>query len=434
MSAKVCLVWFGSYYPGQGYTPLYEISQSLAARGWETHVITCRRPGETQQESVHGVHVHRIYTGHSAVRFVNPAFFARAIPILRHEPFELVHVFNVLGASVLPRFVRTVGRDGRPTRWVLDIQTGPFLLPYRCVQRGLAALIRAESRCFDAVLAISEEVADFIFGGERARAVAGYSRPGVRLERFACSLLPEERLQLRRHLGLDPEKVVFVYSGVLEKRRRPEDLVYAFAAAAASEPDLQLLFVGTGSRQAELERLVRRLGLQKQIVFAGLVAYADVPRYLAVADVALSYIPIHPIGHNLQPFLKTGEYLACGLPVICTDTPGHRRWIRNGYNGVLCADGPESIARAMVQLARAPELRARLRQGALDSALAWDWERILEQEVLPVYHTVLGDLPIFWAVKGGGLDGAARSTDPEAGQCELYPRAEPLHQDRRGHP
>lgn len=431
---KVCLVWFGSYYPGQGYTPLYEISQSLAARGWETHVVTCRRHGESPQDRIQGVQVHRIASGPvEAARFVNPAFFPAAFRILSRERYDLVHVYNVVGASLFPRLVHTEGQLGQRTRWVLDIQAGPFLFPQRSVQRGLAGLIRVESRRFDAVLAINEAVAEFIFGPDRPLAVAGYSRPGVRVERFR-PLPPHERLQVRQQLGLDPQNLVFVYSGVLEKRRRPEDLVCALASAVAVEPHLQLLFVGTGSRQTYLERLVQRLGLQQRVIFAGLVGYPEVPRYLAAADAALSYIPITPVGHNLQPFLKTGEYLACGLPVICTDTPGHRYWIRNGYNGLLCPDGPDSIARAMVQLARAPELRECLREGALASARERDWECVLEQEILPVYYALLGQLPTVWAVKGGGPHGIARGTDRETARRELYPWAEPLYQNRRRHP
>lgn len=435
LAPKVCLVWFGSYYPGQGYTPLYEISQSLAARGWETHVVTCRRQREASEDCIGGVQVHRIDTGPlEAARFLNPAFFPAAIRILRRERFDLVHVYNVVGASLFPRFVHTAGRVVQRTGWVLDIQAGPFLFRHRPIQQALAGLIRAESRCFDAVLVIHEAVADFIFGARRHEAVAGYSPPGVRVERFARPFSAQEREAVRRGLGLDSGNLVFVHSGVLERRRRPEDLVYALASAAAHEPSLRLLFVGTGSRRAYLEGLVQRLGLQQRVVFAGLVDYRDVPRYLAAADAALSYIPIRPVGHNLQPFLKTGEYLACGLPVICTDTPGHRYWIRDGYNGLLCPDGPDSIARAMVELARAPELRDRLRQGALASARERDWECILDQEVLPVYRAVLGDLATDWAMKGGGPDGTACGADRETGQRELYPWPEPFYQDRRGHP
>ncbi|GEM_PF-936962 len=431
---KVCLVWFGSYYPGQGYTPLYELSQLLAARGWETHVITCRRRTEPVEERAQGVQVHRVDPGPwDMARLVNPAFFAAAARIIRRERFDLVHVYNVMGASLLPRLAHTRGRNGRQTAWVLDIQAGPFLWPFASLRRAMAALTRAESRCFDAVLVINEAVAEYIFGGEWARDVAGFSRLGVRLERFAQPQLQQQRELLRRQLGLAPQHLVFVHSGVLEKRRRPEDLVLATARAVAQERDLRLLFVGTGPRQRYLQYLVQRLGLGQVVIFAGLVDYPDVPRYLACADAGLSYIPSTPPGHNLQPFLKTAEYLASGLPVVCTDTPGHRCWIQDGYNGLLCADGPDSLAQAMARLARTPALREQLRQGALASARNLDWEIVLQTEILPVYQALLDVWDRNWLAKGGPY-GATCATDRETGRRELYPGPEPLYQDGRRHP
>ena len=389
LSPKVCMVWFGSYYPGQGYTTMYELSQGLARKGWETHVITCKRPGEAAEEEVNGVRVHRADLGRwEFARYIDPRFFRESIRLLRQECFDLVHVYAVVGVSLFPQSVRTHGPLGRPTRWIYDIQAGPFLLDSQLFHRLMNAITRRQCSRYDAVVAICEEVADYVFGPGQRR-VAGFSRMGVRVERFRQAFDAAEKAALRQRYGIGPDDFLLIYSGVLEPRRRPEDLVRAMALVAGEEERARLLFVGTGPRLHYLQRRTDELELAGRVVFAGLVDYLEMPLHLASADAALSYIPTRPIGHNLQPFLKTAEYLAGGLPVICSDTPGHRHFIRDGVNGLLCPDDPSALAEAILRLARDPQLLGQLRAGAFASAPRFDWDVVLDKELLPVYRRLL---------------------------------------------
>jgi glycosyltransferase involved in cell wall biosynthesis len=81
-------------------------------------------------------------------------------------------------------------------------------------------------------------------------------------------------------------------------------------------PDTRLVICGTGPLLEELKAVARSSGVERHVVFAGLVDNAIVAQYCAAAD--LFVLP------SLLEALPTVavEALACGTPVISTDNPG----------------------------------------------------------------------------------------------------------------
>jgi len=105
-------------------------------------------------------------------------------------------------------------------------------------------------------------------------------------------------------------------------------------------PDTRLVICGTGPLLEDLKRSARSAGVERHVVFAGLVDNATVSRYCAAAD--LFVLP------SLLEALPTVavEALACGTPVVSSDNPGGLE-----LNGVFGADvaivpGEEPIALA----------------------------------------------------------------------------------------
>jgi UDP-glucose:(heptosyl)LPS alpha-1,3-glucosyltransferase len=75
--------------------------------------------------------------------------------------------------------------------------------------------------------------------------------------------------------------------------------------------------------------------------------------------------------------LVTFEAAASGLPVLATPVSGVRELIRDGENGFLITQEPQSIAARLNELAADPALRARLGRGARESALAFSWDEMV---------------------------------------------------------
>src|SRR5207247_8734829 len=99
------------------------------------------------------------------------------------------------------------------------------------------------------------------------------------------------------------------------------------------------LVVGKGDSCTELGRLVAERGAEDRIKMVGFRPYAEIPSYLASADVCLLPAYNTEAMRNIVP-IKMYEYLAASKPVIATRLSGVFREFGEGH-GVLSVDGPD---------------------------------------------------------------------------------------------
>jgi glycosyltransferase involved in cell wall biosynthesis len=69
------------------------------------------------------------------------------------------------------------------------------------------------------------------------------------------------------------------------------------------------------------------------------------------------------------------EAMACGVPVVLTDSAGVRDYAKDGVNCLMASPrSPDALARAIVRLLSEPELEARLVANGLLTAKRYDWD------------------------------------------------------------
>jgi glycosyltransferase involved in cell wall biosynthesis len=93
-------------------------------------------------------------------------------------------------------------------------------------------------------------------------------------------------------------------------------LIEALGEVVRTHPDTRLVICGTGPEMNDLTLLAKSTGVERHVIFAGLVDNATVARYCAAAD--LFVLP------SLLEALPTVavEALASGTPVLSSDNPG----------------------------------------------------------------------------------------------------------------
>jgi glycosyltransferase involved in cell wall biosynthesis len=138
--------------------------------------------------------------------------------------------------------------------------------------------------------------------------------------------------------------------------------------------------------------LAQKLGIRERITFTGQIPVSEVPRYLSIAEIALSYIPKTAM-YETQPPLKTVEYMAAGLPVIATDTGGNKTYIQHRSNGYLTDDSQEAFAQAILALVQDASLRQDIRQRARSSVERFSVEHIVREQLMPLYQHMLAQAP-----------------------------------------
>jgi glycogen(starch) synthase len=157
----------------------------------------------------------------------------------------------------------------------------------------------------------------------------------VDIEHFSLSTGADPALKAR--LGLAGCRVIgflgsfYAYEGL-------DLLIAALPGILARAPDVRLLLVGGGPREANLKAQAASLGLADKVVFVGRVPHAEVSRYYDLVDL-LAY-PRHPMRlTELVTPLKPLEAMAQGHLLIASDVGGHKELIEDGQTGVLFRAG-----------------------------------------------------------------------------------------------
>jgi len=174
--------------------------------------------------------------------------------------------------------------------------------------------------------------------------------------------------EVRRQLGLEGRTVVgFVgsfaaYHGVdlfLEAARR----------VAGARPGVTFLLVGgrEGNLRYETLRAAHAAAVEAgQVVFAGEVAHARIPAYLAAMDVA-----VIPMAADYGSPTKTFEYMAMGRAVVAPAVPALREVLEDRRTALLTRPGEvDDLVRACAELVADAGLRRRLGEAARAEVVA----------------------------------------------------------------
>lgn len=167
---------------------------------------------------------------------------------------------------------------------------------------------------------------------------------------------------IRGELGLPQQARVLLYAGRISKEKNLETLLQAFAAVAGQEPQAHLVVAGDGPGLGALRRLARQLGLEERAHFPGMIARRDVFRWAAESETF-----VFPSLTDTQG-LVVAEAMAAGAPCVAVNSLAVMGVVREGENGLLARNSPESVARALLRVLRDGDLRRTMSAGARQTA------------------------------------------------------------------
>ena len=150
---------------------------------------------------------------------------------------------------------------------------------------------------------------------------------GIALEQHQVRISPEERSQKRQALGIPDDHLVFLNLGRLGTEKNLDEVVSLFALALTQSDKMTLLIVGDGPAREALQEQARRLGIEKHVIFTGMVAPTEVHVYYQLGDVFVSASTSETQG------LTYIEAAANGLPLLCRRDPCLDGVLEEGFNG-----------------------------------------------------------------------------------------------------
>jgi glycosyltransferase involved in cell wall biosynthesis len=136
---------------------------------------------------------------------------------------------------------------------------------------------------------------------------------------------------------------------------------------------VRLTLIGEGKLRPQLQR--EFTDLDGRVAWEG-----NIPNALLAGHINRAGIFVLPSLYEGHPKALL-EAMACGVPVIASDSPGVRDVVRHGETGYLTRTDPESIRSAIEDVLARPDLCERLARGARDYVVAhYSLDRILGME------------------------------------------------------
>jgi len=190
--------------------------------------------------------------------------------------------------------------------------------------------------------------------------------------------------EARKDLKIDASYVLLAVSRLV-KWKHVDRGIRALADVIKELSDVELIIVGDGPERRSLQCLAEELGIAEHVRFEGAVAHEQIPKYLAAADIFLSFYDWSNVGNPLL------EALAAGKCIVTLDVGDTNKFIINGKNGVLIEPSNlHEIPYVIIRLLKDDTLRLQLAQNAREFATQnlWTWDERISVELAEVERLI----------------------------------------------
>ena len=200
--------------------------------------------------------------------------------------------------------------------------------------------------------------------------------PGAADSRFA--LQPASAVAILRAKYQLPDRYA-LYLGSNKPHKNLVHLVEGWRQVSGRMPGVKLVIAGHWDpRYEQAKGRTKALNLDDKVLFAGPIADADLPALYAGAEVFV--FPSLYEGFGL-PVL---EAMACGTPVVCSNTSSLPEVAGDAALLVEPSD-VDALSGALARVLAEASLRQEMREKGLARAAGFSWERTA-REMLGVYH------------------------------------------------
>lgn len=238
---------------------------------------------------------------------------------------------------------------------------------------------------------IAARYADFVITSSefaKKEIIGRYGTPGDKIRVIPISynshckpIVPGPEAEAVRKKYFIPERYI-LYVGTIQPRKNISTLIKAFSALVKKGAISHKLVI-TGRKgwlYAPLFELIKNEGMEERVIFTGFVPDEELPYIYNGADLFV-YLSLFE-GFGIPPL----EAMACGVPVICSNTTSLPEVV--GDAGILVNPlDQKAVEGSMLMVLEDSGMRAKMRKKGLIQAKKFSWERTAI-ETLNIYREV----------------------------------------------
>ncbi|MFP3172341.1 MAG: glycosyltransferase family 4 protein [Acidilobus sp.] len=349
------IVMVSDWFPprvGGVETSVEELSRALSAMGHEVIVVTHQnraRPYPPTLESRDGYYV---YWDRSRLNArdevtVDPLTVARAALFVKRNAADVVHSHGLSSILSFMTAIVASGGTGAPS----------VLTNHSLVDDSLGWLTRR-------LLRYALKWPTRLVGVSRA-AAEDVSRISGRPASVVHNCIDVRRWRsLAGGQRLDGDPAIVITSR-LSPRKNPLEIAAVVSLVTRELPRAKFYVVGDGLLREGLREAARARGVENNIVMMGTIPRERVASVLSGADAFALTSYRESFG------LAVLEAMALGVTPIVYRSPGVLDLVEDGVSGLI-VDGPEGMAKAIVELYYNETLRSRLSSAAAERAESFD--------------------------------------------------------------
>ncbi len=361
----VCYPTFG----GSGVVAT-ELGMALAEKGHIIHFITYDRPVRLRDHP--NVFYHEVRVSDYPLFDYQPyelVLTSKLVDVAKYEGLDLMHVHYAIPHASAAWMAQRI----------LDAQG--IRVPFITTLHGTDITLVGRDPSFEPVITFSMERSNAVTAVSESLRRDTYSHFPLKrdvqvIPNFVCLELYKHQHDpsLRQRYAPKGERLL-VHVSNFRAVKRVDDVVGMFKLLRQQMP-VRLLLIGDGPERQRIETQCRHEGTCDQIHFLGKMTRPEE----VVASCDLFVLPSETESFGLAAL----EAMACGVPVVCSDSGGLPEVVSHGDSGLLCPVGDvRAFADAAAAILGDDAGLAAYRQNALRGAARFDL-----MEILPRYESL----------------------------------------------
>lgn len=373
----VCYPTFG----GSGVLAT-ELGMALSGKGYEVHFISYEQP--VRLDFHPNIYYHEVTVPTYPLFDFPPyetALASAMVNIITNQNLDLLHVHYAIPHASAAYFARQIlKKQGKDIPFITTLHGTDITLVGR--DATYAPVVTFSINESDAITAVSNSLREETYRFFNIEKEISVIPNFVDVKRFHVA----DKQHFKKMLAPNGERILAHVSN-FRKVKRVEDVIRAFEKVHEVIPS-KLLMIGDGPERQSAEELCRTLGICNDIRFLG--KQEQINEILSISDLFLLPSQTESFG------LAALEAMACGVPVISTNTGGLPEININGETGYLSNVGDvDDMAKHAIHILSDEGRLETFKKAALKQAAKFEKQHIIPQyealykEVISNYKQIM---------------------------------------------